>query len=475
MSVLLNIASCRFLAILLVLGLFSSASHGAVWQQDAADLVLFNGVVLTMNDLDPRAEAVAVRDSKIVAVGSNAAVLALSDRYTQKVNLHGLTLMPGFVDAHSHLLNDYELMGTDLRGGQELALSHGITTLGNMFAFEGFLAEMQALDMAGDLLVRTSLYLSITDNCGNPTGDWWQAYEVDREPGARLWISGLKAFADGGSCGRLAGSQELLPGYGLGDLFFNQEAMNGWFALADSMGYQLAVHAQGDRAIEQVLNAMQTVTVDGQNSLRHRIEHNAIVRPEQRGRYTETGAVATLVGFFPVCEMLPWTDFFKDYGEDARAMLDANPDGHFAWHGDDPWMPPISPLLEMASLVTRQEIMADGSVCEPPDWLKAKAITVQECLQLMTMGSAYALFREGEVGSLEVGKFADMVVISADPTAVPSRELWEIQLLMTLVGGDLVYCRDLSAEQVGPPDSNLTPKRLRELESAASRLCPTTF
>ncbi len=165
-------------------------------------------------------------------------------------------------------------------------------------------------------------------------------------------------------------------------------------------------------------------------------------------RYSETGAVATLVGFFPVCDMLPWTDFYKDYGEDARAMIDANPQGHFAWHGDDPWMPPISPLKEMASLVTRQEYTADGDVCEPPDWLRAKAITVNEFLHLMTLGAAYALFREQEVGSVEVGKFADFVVISDDPTSVDATDMWNLQLLMTMVNGEIVFCReaDLDAD-----------------------------
>jgi hypothetical protein len=207
------------------------------------------------------------------------------------------------------------------------------------------------------------------------------------------------------------------------------------------------VHAQGDRAIEQALTSLATVVDDGTNELRHRIEHNAIVTPELRPRYTELDAVATVFGWTDVCDDTPWTPFWQDLGEDWRSLLDANPDGHFAWHGDDPWVGPVSPLLELASLVTRQEVTADGTVCEPPGWLADNAITVDEGLALMTMGSAYALFRETEVGSIEPGKYADFVVLSEDPTVGPPGAIWGISVLATVVGGEVVFCKEVLCDE----------------------------
>jgi len=412
-----------------------------------ADTIYVGGTVLTMVPARPRAEAVAVAGEVIIAVGTEAAIRSFEGDNTTVVDLDGRTLMPGFVDAHTHLLNDAASLGTDLAGAQQIALENGITTLGNLYTTEDFLAEMRSFDDADELIVGTSLYLAATDPCGLSQGDWWKAQEPTRISGERLRIGGIKVFADGGVCGKLAGSDELLPGYGLGDLWHTQDAMDGFFAEATARGHQLAVHAQGDRAVEQVLASLATVVDDGANELRHRIEHNAIVPPELRPRYTELDAVATVFGWTDVCGDTPWTPFWQDLGEDWRSLLDANAGGHFAWHGDDPWVGPVSPLLELASLVTRQEVTGDGTACEPPDWMADNAITVDEGLALMTTGSAYALFRETEVGSIEPGKYADFVVLSEDPTAGPPAAVWDITVLATIVGDEVVFCVEVLCDE----------------------------
>lgn len=410
-----------------------------------ADLIFFNGVILTMRDAPERVEALAVAGEKVAALGSEADILPMADASTVLVDLEGSTLLPGFIDPHTHLFNDAGYMDTDLVGAQDLALSNGITTLANMFSPQEFVEQMRAFDQSGDLIVRTSLYLTLSDNCGNLTGDWWKDYSPTRKPGERLRIGGLKAFADGGTCGPAAFSENIFSDYAGGDLFFTQEEMDALFAEADGLGYQLAVHAIGDLAVEQVLNAMGTVIQNGVNPLRHRIEHNSIVRPEQRSLYSEYDVVATLFGYHEVCDFPEATRFYQDLGEDLRGMLDANPGGHIAWHGDDPWIPPISPLLELASMVTRTEPDGEGNFCQPPDWMAEKAISVEEGLHMMTTEAAYALFREQEVGSLAPGMYADMVIINADPTRIAPRDLWDLHVLATVVGGEFVYCSDVLA------------------------------
>jgi predicted amidohydrolase YtcJ len=125
---------------------------------------------------------------------------------------------------------------------------------------------------------------------------------------------------------------------------------------------------------------------------------------------------------------------------------------HVTWHGDDPWIGPVSPILELHNMITRTEIDADGvSLCQPPDWLAATALTVEEALPLMTREAAYAIFREEEIGSLKPGKLADLIILSNNPLAVDPDAIKDITLSMTMVGGQVVYC--------APGQETLCPSR----------------
>ncbi|HMT20229.1 MAG TPA: amidohydrolase family protein [Promineifilum sp.] len=158
-----------------------------------------------MNPDQPSAEAISLAGDRIEAVGSNADVLALRRPDSVVVDLQGRTLMPGFVDPHTHLFNDAEqYLDMTVTEAQQTALENGITTIGDMYVTEDFLGEMQEMERAGQLQIRTSLYLVMTDPCGESQGDWWQEYPPTRTPGERLRIGGVKLFTDGGTCKRPA-------------------------------------------------------------------------------------------------------------------------------------------------------------------------------------------------------------------------------------------------------------------------------
>ena len=89
-------------------------------------------------------QALAIQDHKIIALWENEDILALKDVETKIINLNKLTFMPGFIDAHTHLLNDASQFKTDLDGVQQLALEHSITTMGKMYKDPDFLAELQS-------------------------------------------------------------------------------------------------------------------------------------------------------------------------------------------------------------------------------------------------------------------------------------------------------------------------------------------
>jgi hypothetical protein len=356
--------------------------------------------------------------------------------------------VPGFVDAHTHILAAHDHYGTNLEGVQDLALMYGITTLADMSGTPDLLERIQALELEGKLRVRSSVYMAYNTNCGDIVGDWYKDYAPTRELGEMLRIAGVKIFTDGGSCNAPAVSFEYPGGVGYGDLYFTQDELNQVVAEIQAGGYQAAIHALGDRAIEQTQNAIAAALDGRPNTLRHRIEHNAVLRPDLMSRYSEIGVVPVIFGRFPTCLRLGTSSEFRyaipveyqTWEWPWRELLDANPELPIAWHGDDPPLPPLDPLIDLYGFATRRDIAEDGSICEPPDWLAANAITVEEALRLMTMGSAYALFRDEEVGSLKPGKLSDVIILSDDPLTVDPSTIKDIEVLMTMVGGRVEYC-----------------------------------
>jgi predicted amidohydrolase YtcJ len=408
-----------------------------------ADLVARGGPILTMTRAGT-AQAIAVRDGVIVAVGSEAEVAAYVGPGTRTLDLAGRALMPGFVDAHTHLLSD---MGLAVLDAQQLALESGITSLADASVEPELLDRY--LEASDGLIVRVSLYLGRTTYCGEDMGTWYETYPPGTDFGTRLSLAGVKIFADGGACRRLAASKPFIDGVEIEPPFFKPRVLAELVRTANDAGYQVLVHAQGDRAVRDAQDAIEAALDGRPNTLRHRIDHNAIVTPDLRTRYGEIGIVPVVFGSFPTCADVAWTPFWKANGEDWRSLLDANPGLPIAWHGDDPAAAPASPLHDLASYVTRADVAEDGTLCLPSDWLADNAITVTEALQMMTVNAAYAIGRDDRVGSLAPGMLADLVVLSADPTAIVPEALFDLSVVATIVGGEVVYCHDGEEELCG--------------------------
>lgn len=442
----------RNLALIGLLGMLIGCDPTPTEPHVPADLVLFNGRVVPMDTEEGEAEAVAIGGGRVLHVGSDAEILALAGPETRRVDLGGRTVLPGLVDAHTHLFNDAWRMGTGLAGGQDSLLAHGVTTAGNAFVTPEFLAEMRAFDAAGGLVVRTSLYLIYTDNCGTPQGDWWRQHPPTREFGERLRIGGIKLFMDGGTCGSPALRQEIADGTGTGDLFLTAGDVAAAIVAAQATGHQALIHAMGDRAVEAAQDGIEQALAGRPNTLRHRIDHNVVVGPDLVGRYRELG-IQPVVFAPPMlfqamvdepgrCASLLPNPYLEVALSNTRMLVDSLPDLPPAWHGDDPWVMSRSPFRDLFMMVTRVRRSDNLAIdCPPTDWQLATAVTVEEGLRMMTLGAARALFRETEVGSLEPGKLADLIVLPANPLEVPAAELWDLQVDVTVVGGEVAYCR----------------------------------
>jgi predicted amidohydrolase YtcJ len=264
------------------------------------------------------------------------------------------------------------------------------------------------------------------------------------DPDALVQIPGVKIFLDGGSCNKIArsvGDQ--------GDLYFTLGEATQIVSDIDARGFQAAVHALGDRAIDQVLEVMRAVIGEGPNDLRHRIEHNGSVRPDQIPLYNEIKPVAMVFGGSVACW---WSQSNEQFGEapegetllwewPTRSLMEANPDVIFAWHDDVPVFP-LGSIAQLWGFVTRKQISPDGSICEPPDFAAEQTIPVETALRVMTINGAYALFRDEQVGSLEAGKFADMIILSDNPLTMNSDDLINLQVLVTMVNGRAEFCAE---------------------------------
>ncbi len=410
----------------------TAAGGGAI----PADLFISGGPIVTMDPDVGTAEAVAVRGGTIIAVGPAAEVATYVGPFTTNIDLGGRALLPGFIDTHTHLLSD---AGEPILDAQKTALANGITSIADASVEPELLDRYLAV--ADELRIWVGLYLNRVEFCGEDQGTWYEAYPPGTALADRLFVAGVKIFADGGACRLLASSEPFIEGVEVEDPYFTAEALTEMVGTAAAAGYQVLIHAQGDRAIRNAQDAIAAVLDGTQNKLRHRIDHNSIMTPDLLPRYSEIGIVPVIFGYFPTCADVAWTDFFKENGETWRALLDANPGLPIAWHGDDPSLPPVLPLLDLASYVTRADVAADGSLCQPPPWLARSAITVEEGLAMMTRNAAYAVGREAEVGTITPGKDADLVVVSADPTAVAPEELFGLEVLATYLSGAVAYCR----------------------------------
>jgi predicted amidohydrolase YtcJ len=413
-----------------------------------ADLIIHGGPILTMDRALPRVEAVAVAGDRILAVGGRGEIMSLATSGAHTIDLRGATLMPGFVDAHSHFFGRADAAGTDVNGISQFILSLGITTTAELYVDPPLLAQLRSLADQQRLRVRLSAYLAANNACGELLDDWWADHPPTRNAGEMLRIGGVKVYADGGSCHEPASSYEHIGGQGLGDLYFSTGELARLGRRIATAQHQVAIHALGDRAVEATLGALKQVIGGSGNRLRNRIEHSTATRPDLRAMHGEIGAVVVVPGAYPTCFLTGKSGTFKYRTPDQylewewpwHRLIDASPGAHFAWHSDFPVFQPPDPMNALYGFVTRAQIGAGGDVCTPTPTMASGAITVHEALAMMTTGSAYALFRENEVGRLSAGLFADLVVLSADPTAVAPTALKDIKVLMTMVGGAVGHC-----------------------------------
>ncbi len=326
------------------------------------------------------------------------------------------------------------------RRGIELALAEaaqlGVTSIQDNSGWEDFLLYKE-LRQQGRLTARITEWLPF----GAPLE---RLVAMRREGGVRdpwLKTGALKGVTDGTLGSRTAALLEPFADdrSTRGILRIPPDELRRMVIERDAAGFQIALHAIGDFANRAALDAFEAARrVNGRYDSRHRIEHAQVVAPGDFARFAALGVIASMQPVHESTDMR-WAE--QRLGPERSR-------GAYAWRtmlrhgvrlafGTDYPVEPIDPRRGLYACVTRE--LPEGGPAG--GWIPEEKISIEECIEAYTLGSAYAEFEELNKGQILPGRYADIVVFAADVTRIPPRQILTTPVEMTIVGGRIVYER----------------------------------
>ncbi|MEM2207817.1 MAG: amidohydrolase [Sulfolobales archaeon] len=311
----------------------------------------------------------------------------------------------------------------------EHSVQYGITALGFMGASTRVTSALAELSLIGVLPAKVDVYLS------------HEGFRKVSELGfrapltfGRVRVVGVKLFADGSLGARTAYLSEPYEDASKvrGTKLLSSEEIARIASQASDLGFQVAIHAIGDAALDEVLEGMKDVRC------RKRVEHLSIVRDDQLAKLGELGVVGVIQPHFVLSDWwvvrrvgprrAKWVYRFKDLSKFIQIALST----------DSP-VEPIDPWENVYAAVTRGE--SEG--VELAKHTSDQKLTVSEVLHYYTHGSAAALGREDSMGKLEPGYSADFAVLAQDPLEIELDEIKKVKVLEVYVDGERVYSREI--------------------------------
>jgi hypothetical protein len=206
---------------------------------------------------------------------------------------------------------------------------------------------------------------------------------------------------------------------------------------ADAMGFQVGIHAIGTEANHWILNAFEKAReVNGVRNSRHRSEHAQVLIADDIPRFAELGVVASMQPTHCITD--------KRFAE-KRIGLERS-EGAYAWRslldtgahiafGTDYSVEPLNPMEGLYAAVTRKDRLGE----EGNGWFPEQKLTMEEAIELYTLGAAYAQFMEERKGRIREGYLADMVIVDRDLLTISEDEIMQTEVDYTIVGGKVVY------------------------------------
>jgi len=303
-------------------------------------------------------------------------------------------------------------------------LSFGITCCGFVSCDFFYYKILEELNKEKKLPIRIRVYLKLND---------LNYLKYEKIQGNNfLKILGIKIFTDGSLGARTAALNEPynddIKNFGV--ILLNEEELQKIVKEVNDLNFQLAIHAIGDKAIDLTINSLEKVK-DDIKKLRHRIEHASVIREDQIEKLSKLKVcvcvqphfiksdfwVVKRVGEKRAKWVYPFKSMFK------KIILGFSTDAP---------VEPVNPFETIYSAVKRDNE-------ELIKYTNEECLSLEESFYCYTLGSAYLLFEEKNLGSLDVGKFADFIVLDKDPFEVNLEEIKNLRILMTVVGGEIKF------------------------------------
>ena len=325
---------------------------------------------------------------------------------------------------------------------QQHLLSEGITTAHDAGASQVDLAAQWAMARRGDLDMR--LYSMVYASDEGALSEWLARGPLISAGGAKLTVRSIKVQADGALGSRTAwlhAPYTDAPNTS-GVLTYDLDALAALIRDSREDNWQINVHAIGDRANSEVLAVFAPFT-DSDSDHRFRIEHAQHLRLGDGPLFAEQGVIASMQPIHLSSDR-PWAiDRLgqRRIVEGAYIWRDLLSAGVIVASGTDAPVEPVDPIANFYAAVTRKTLKGVPETGFEP----AQKLSRMEALHAMTMAAAFAGFEEQDKGSIEVGKLADLTVLDQDLTTIPEAEILNSEVLLTIVGGEVVYQRDETA------------------------------
>ncbi len=328
---------------------------------------------------------------------------------------------------------------------QELFLAHGVTAVQEASASLAELEAYQAAAARGELRLRVVAALDVDLDRGadSPAAHAAELTALARRfAGPHLSPTAAKIFLDGVIEARTAAMLEpyLDRPADRGELTLPPERLDPLVAALAAEGFDVHVHAIGDRAVRAALDAIERAcTAEADPRPRHQLAHIEVIDPADVPRFRRLGVIANFqpLWAFPDSYIrdLTWPAIGPERSRSIYPMGSVHRAGGPIAFGSDWSVTSLDPLEGIEVAVTRRDPDDPaGAVMQPEERLD-----LPTALAAYTAGAAWANRLEGKTGSIEVGKAADLVVLSADLFAIPVEEISEVRVVLTLIEGDIVY------------------------------------
>jgi hypothetical protein len=336
---------------------------------------------------------------------------------------------------------DLETRVAGLQYAVDMLNRYGITSIQDAKTYREFLEGYEALDEQGKLSLRV-----VASNVWDTERGMDQLEEIrqDRQEftHGNVRATTVKIWLDGVMENYTAAMIDpyLVEGNSRGMLMMSEDALKKTVTALDADGFQVHIHAIGDRAVRESLDAFEAARkANGVTDNRHHIAHLQVIRPDDIPRFRKLGVAANFTSYWAYAD--PYiTDLTLPFvqPEIARWMYPIGSlfrDGATVVSGSDWAVSSANPFLQIETAVTRKDpLNADDKVFIPEE-----RIDLADAIAMVTINAAWVNHSENDTGSIEVGKFADLAVLDQNLFDIRPEAISETAVLLTLFGGETVY------------------------------------